>query len=102
MTKIRRTVNSKSRELQSLKAELRRHEQALTLLSRRARPGKAPARRINWERALKKMPAQFTIGDLSTSRYARGRSRAYIHQIVSRWKKRGQIRSAGKGKYQKA
>ena len=101
LIKIRRTVNSKTRELQSLKAELGRHEQALTLLSRRGRQGKAPARRINWDRALKRMPAQFTIADLSGSRYARGRSRPYIHQIVSRWKKKGQIRSTGKGKYQK-
>ncbi|MFQ5691512.1 MAG: hypothetical protein ACE5IM_00515 [Nitrospinota bacterium] len=59
------------------------------------------SRRTNWEATVKKLPATFTMNDLAGTRGARGKSRAYLHQIINRWKKAGVIKSAGRAKYQK-
>ena len=47
------------------------------------------------------LPSAFTMDDLANTSGARGKSRAYLHQIINRWKKAGVIKSAGRAKYER-
>lgn len=78
--------------------------------NRRAKAGKKArakakplrkVRRTNWEATVKALPQTFTIEQLAQSSGARGKSRAYLHQIINRWKKAGVIKSAGRATYAK-
>lgn len=59
-------------------------------------------KRTNWETTVKALPSTFTMDDLAKTRGAKGKSRAYLHQIINRLKKAGTIKSAGRATYQKA
>ncbi|MFQ5913989.1 MAG: hypothetical protein ACE5JS_12465 [Nitrospinota bacterium] len=59
-------------------------------------------RRTNWEATVKSLSSTFTMDQLAGTRGAKGKSRAYLHQIINRWKKAGIIKSAGRATYQKA
>ena len=58
-------------------------------------------RRTNWDAIAKALPSAFTMDELAKTSGARGKSRAYLHQIINRWKKAGVIKSAGRAKYQR-
>ena len=67
-----------------------------------ARPAvKRKRRRTNWDSIVKGLPSTFTMDQLAKTSGARGRSRAYLHQIINRWKKASVIKSAGRAKYQR-
>ena len=57
--------------------------------------------RTNWNRVVNSLPNKFTIDDLAATSGAKGKSRAYLHQIINRWKKSRVIKSAGRATYQK-
>ena len=63
--------------------------------------GAQKGKRTNWETTLKSLPTTFTMNDLAKSKGAKGKSRAYLHQIINRLKKAGTIKSAGRATYQK-
>lgn len=95
-------IEQKRRELRALQRELGRLRKAANLLGA---PGGAEARgrqKVDWDRTLARMPKSFTISELAATRGGKARSRAYLHQVVLRWKKKKLISSVGKGKYQKA
>jgi len=58
-------------------------------------------RRTNWDAIAKALPSAFTMDELAKTSGARGKSRAYLHQIINRWKKAGVIKSAGRAKYER-
>ncbi len=126
ISEIRKQISKHEKALRSLKKQEKNIQHAARLLTgkgpatgvrRRRRAGrKAKAvtkgrpgarrvrksRRTDWDAVVKAQPSIFTMDQLAGSRGARGKSRAYLHQIINRWKKAGVIKSAGRAKYQKA
>ncbi len=123
---IRRQISEHEKALRSLKKQEKDIQRAAQLLAgrgtavvvrrrrragrkvkavRRARTGARgvrKSRRTNWDAVVKSLPSTFTLDQLAGFRGVKGRSRAYLHQIINRWKKTGVIKSAGRAKYRKA
>ena len=119
---IRKEISEREKALTALRTEEKRIQEAGRLLSggqvapreRRkvTRPRKESVKRtraktirkgtrIDWNATLKSLPSNFTMDDLAKKRNVEGKSRAYLHQIINRWKKAGSIKSVGRAKYQK-
>ncbi|MFQ5896342.1 MAG: hypothetical protein ACE5JJ_11115 [Nitrospinota bacterium] len=96
-------IEQKRRELRALQGELGRLRKAASLLGASGgAEARGPRKKVDWDKALARMPKGFTISELAATRAGKARSRAYLHQVVLRWKKKKLISSVGKGKYQKA
>jgi hypothetical protein len=124
LTAIRKKISQHEKALKALRKEEKDIAQAAKLLTgkgpavtrkksgprRKTKAGRKVRRRTgavrkggrtNWDATIKSMPSTFTMDQLAKSRGAKGKSRAYLHQIINRWKKAGAIKSAGRAKYQK-
>jgi len=108
ITQLRKKITQKSRELTSLKGELKRHGRVYRLLGgnrgvkRRPKRGSGGKRRVDWKAVLKALPNSFSIGEMAKRGVLRKKSRVYLRQIVVRWTRQGKIKRIGRGKYQKA
>jgi hypothetical protein len=108
IAQLKRTIGRRRSELAALNQELKKHGRVYQLLTRsnarRRRPARKARRgpRLNWNGVLKQLPSAFTISRLAGSRAVRGKSKAYLRQVVVRWAKLGKVKRTGRGKYQKA
>ena len=117
---IQTKIRQHEKALQSLQKEEKNIQQAAALLGagrpgkpRRTRAAKTTKRpgavakragrrkRTDWDKAIQKLPPTFSLDQLAGSSGGKGKSRAYLHQILNRWKKAGVIKSAGRAKYEK-
>ena len=117
LSEVRKQISRHEKALKSLRAQEKNIRKAARLLGGEnlARSGSEPNlvtgkskgektnknQRTNWERVANSLPNKFTINDLAATSGARGKSRAYLHQIINRWKKSHVIKSAGRATYQK-
>ncbi len=101
---LKKNIDQKASELASLKEELKRHARAHEILGGdRARTRRPRARgksnvTVDWNSALERLPATFTIDNVA--RVAK-KPRGYLRQVVVRWAKQRKIRRTGRGKYRK-
>ena len=117
LSDLRKQIAHHEKMLKSLRSQEKNILQAVKLLggkvaagsgfSRDRSPAKGKAevvkrsRRTNWDHVVNSLPEKFTMNDLAATSGARGKSRAYLHQIINRWKKAGVIQSVGRATYQK-
>lgn len=99
---ITKEIKTKTGEIKSLKADLRQLQKALSVIGGKQRARGRAGRMVNWDNVLKRMPATFTMDDLARTRAGKSRPRPYLNQVVLRWKRKGIIKSAGRGTYSKA
>ncbi len=117
---IQTKIREHEKALQSLKKEQSNIQQAAALLGA-GRPGRprrtrvpkttqtpkpvtkraGRRRRTDWDKTIQRLPSTFSLDHLAGSSGGKGKSRAYLHQILNRWKKAGVIKSAGRAKYEK-
>ena len=121
LSDIGNQIRVHEKALKALKQQEKNIKEAARLLGGKAAPtrGRPPAgrkpkagasgrtvtrrrrRRTNWDAIAKALPSTFTMDELAKTSGARGKSRAYLHQIINRWKKAGVIKSTGRAKYQR-
>ncbi len=117
LTDLQKQIAQHEKALKFLRSQEKNIRQAVKLLGGKIAAGPGPARgrppgkdeagvakrsrRTNWDHVVNSLPERFTINDLAATPGARGKSRAYLHQIINRWKKAGVIESAGRATYQK-
>ena len=117
---IQTKIREHEKALQSLKKEESNFQQAAVLLgagrpgrprgAKAAKPRRKPRavtkragrrRRTDWDKTIQRLPSTFSLDQLAGSSGGKGKSRAYLHQILNRWKKARVIKSAGRAKYEK-
>lgn len=117
---IQTKIREHEKALQSLQKEEKGIQQAAALLGagrpgrpRRTRAAKTTQtprvvakragrrRRTDWDKTIQKLPSTFSLDQLAGSSGGKGKSRAYLHQIINRWKKAGVIKSVGRAMYEK-
>lgn len=122
LSDIGKEISAHEKALQLLKQQEKNIKEAARLLGGKAGPtrgrpaagGKPKAvaadrptvrrrrrRRTDWDSIVKGLPQTFSMDELANTSGARGKSRAYLHQIINRWKKSGVIRSAGRARYER-
>lgn len=107
INRIRRDIAQRTSEVASLRSDLRKHQRVLRLLmvergaQRRATRRARRRAMVDWNGVLRSLPSSFTLDDIAKRPAARGKPRAYLRQIVVRWRKQGKTKRAGRGRYQK-
>ncbi len=98
---IAKQIKTKTEEIKSLKGDLKQLQKALAVIGGKQRGRGRAGRMVNWDNVLKKMPTTFTMDDLARTPTGKSRPRPYLNQVVLRWKRKGSIKSAGRGAYAK-
>jgi len=107
INRIRRDIAQRTSEVASLRGDLQKHQRVLRLLMvergarRRARRRGRRRAMVDWNAVLRSLPASFTLNDIAKQPAVRGKPRAYLRQIVVRWRKQGKTKRAGRGRYQR-
>ncbi len=120
LAEVRTKIREHEKTLQSLKKEESNIQQVAVLLgagrpgrprgAKAAKPRRKPRavtkragrrRRTDWDKTIQRLSSTFSLDQLAGSSGGKGKSRAYLHQILNRWKKARVIKSAGRAKYEK-
>lgn len=114
IAQFRKNIEQKKGTLASLQAELDKLQKVNQLL-RDSKPRRAtkrvsaqPSKKkkapkpVDWDAVLQKLPDTFSVQQLADAPQAKGKARAYLHQIVAGWVKEGKARRLERGTYQRA
>lgn len=99
LSRIHRRIADKTREIASLRNDLRKYQKVMGLVA--PTNGRRRGRQIRWDRVLAGLPPAFSLRDLAAADGASEKSRPYLQQVLQRWKRKGVVARRGRGLYRK-